>query len=74
MTRPEETPIDPLDTLHYSDNDSDTYCFIDLDSQWAIYTGDPRMDGINCPRCLSEMADDKVGVARQVAKLERAGF
>lgn len=74
MTRAEGMPTDPLDILHYSDNDSDTYCFIDLDSQWAIYTDDPHDGDINCPRCLSEMEADQVGVARQVAKLERAGF
>ena len=66
-------PVD-VDTLHYSDNDSDTYCFIDLDNGETMYTDDPRMDGITCPRCLSEIAADEVGVARQIAKLERAKF
>ena len=67
-------PTDPLDTLHYSDNDSDTYCFIDLDDCWALYTDDPRDRDINCPRCLSEMEADEVGITRRVAKIERVEF
>ena len=67
-------PADLLDILHYSDNDSDTYCFLDLDEREALYTDDPRMDGINCPRCLSEMKADEIGIARQVDKLKQAEF
>ena len=67
-------PADSLDILHYSDNDSDTYCFLDLDECETIYTNDPRTDDINCPRCLSEMEADEVGITRQIAKLKRAEF
>ena len=65
---------DLLDILHYSDNDSDTYCFLDLDDRETLYTDDPRMDGINCPRCLSEMEADEAGITRQIAKLKQAEF
>ena len=65
---------DLLDILHYSDNDSDTYCFLDLDDRETLYTDDPCMDGINCPRCLSEMEADEVGITRQIAKLKQAEF
>ena len=67
-------PVDLLDIVHYSDNDSDTYCFLDLDERDTIYSDDPRMDEINCPKCLSEMADDEIGIARQITKLKQAEF
>ena len=67
-------PVELLDILHYSDNDSDTYCFLNLDERETLYTDDPRMDGINCPRCLSEMEADEIGIARQIAKLKRVEF
>ena len=67
-------PADLLDIVHYSDNDSETYCFLDLYERGILYTDDPRIDGINCPKCLSEMAADEIGNARQVAELKQAEF
>lgn len=58
------------ETLHYSD----THCSVGSDDRETLYTDDPRDQGINCSRCLSEMAADPVGTARQVARLQRAVF
>ena len=61
------------DVLHYSDNESDTYCDIDLDDRLVMWTDDPDA-GVTCLRCIDEMDNDKIGVNRRRETLASAGL
>ena len=47
---------DDIENVHYSDNDSDTYCDRDLDAGNTIYTDVPT--DTTCPVCLAELRRD----------------